>query len=837
MTSTALQTRTSFHPDDLTDADRETRRWDDLLLNIAAEANAAAWADPQLAPVLASARASVHMENQLELAGFSPDTGAPDFYTHSIQPCPSSLAPDPTSSIHENGYKPPIGVLNRPLSGLTNRFEKIPSGNPTLNDWLNAIATGTAAVRVAAVRAAYGKPEYDKQKEPLPCIIYSGTFPEGRAGKAPAQPSGLVFLEVDFHDGAPPDGWLVEEKVRLAANPAVAAVYVSVGGRGLHAVVAVDPAPADRKQYPMAWAWVTRELKLEQLGDPQVKDCTHLALISHDPAIYINPSPVPLHWEPNALAVAKMKRRKPAGTAAAFREVAARFGVDWSGETDEDCRGGLHMPCHYHGGDNPTALHVWLGSRELKDKKGNTSTVDALFAKCFTRDCDPDTVLRFLSRSAGFRWPLGVGTPAKQPTLDAMEDALAMLRLELRMNRASDGIEVRPFEGLEPDRILADCGLPYSTGWTPINETFEKALPLILKEYLSPDGGVKDLTDALVVHASASPHSGWPFREWLDSLPPWDGLERLDTLFSTALAAKPSKLSMAASKAFMVGVVRRALSPGAVHDWMPVLIGPQGLGKSRFCRDILPPEFQYSHFADDVDLSESKQRVAESIGGALIAEFSEMTGIRSTRATEGFKSFIVARMDRYRRPYAKVPTDNPRGWVGIGTSNGDAVPADETGSRRYAAIECLGERGDWDYVPANRNQIWAEALTAVRVWEDMAFPNPPPNLLPQELRGEQEQANSMHMGTDENFDDLAQRLDGLTANGAVATKATGMRMLKLWEVAHKNRMKGGGDVSFLDFGSKVPTLDKTSEQKFGAALIARGWRKLRFNSTPVWCRG
>ena len=89
----------------------------------------------------------------------------------------------------------------------------------------------------------------------------------------------------------------------------------------------------------------------------------------------------------------------------------------------------------------------------------------------------------------------------------------------------------------------------------------------------------------------------------------------------------------------MLGVVRRTYEPGSVHDWMPVLVGEQGLGKSRFLRSLLPPSMELSVYAEDLDLSQAPQQIAEAIGGAAIAEFSEMSGIRSQRATEGFKSF------------------------------------------------------------------------------------------------------------------------------------------------------------------------------------------------------
>ena len=129
----------------------------------------------------------------------------------------------------------PVDVAALPLSAFKTRFEKIPTATYTLGTWLEAIRAGEMVRSIAAIRGARGTPRYDALKKKLPCIAFSGTFPEGRAGKSPTDPSGLVFLEVDFHDGAPPPGWLESEKARLSANPAVVTVYVSAGGGGIHA--------------------------------------------------------------------------------------------------------------------------------------------------------------------------------------------------------------------------------------------------------------------------------------------------------------------------------------------------------------------------------------------------------------------------------------------------------------------------------------------------------------------------------------------------------------------------------------------------------------------------
>ena len=169
------------------------------------------------------------------------------------------------------------------LSLFKNRFEIVPSATTTVGDWLSAIRDGADRHSIEVIRNTRGSPDYDKLKQRLRNVSWSGTYPLGRKGQTPAEPSGLLVLEIDHHDGPPPLGWLEAEKARLGTNPAVVAAYVSPGGAGVHVVVAIDPIPGDRDQHKQAWSWATRELALEAFGDPRVKDQTRLAAMSPRP--------------------------------------------------------------------------------------------------------------------------------------------------------------------------------------------------------------------------------------------------------------------------------------------------------------------------------------------------------------------------------------------------------------------------------------------------------------------------------------------------------------------------------------------------------------------------
>ena len=81
-----------------------------------------------------------------------------------------------------------------------------------------------------------------------------------------------------------------------------------------------------------------------------------------------------------------------------------------------------------------------------------------------------------------------------------------------------------------------------------------------------------------------------PFLDYLDELPLWDGLARVEGLLCNMFGAAWSPLAEWASLFMFLGVVQRTFEPGCKLDEIPVLIGPQGIGKSALPRNAVPPD-------------------------------------------------------------------------------------------------------------------------------------------------------------------------------------------------------------------------------------------------------
>ena len=728
---------------------------------------------------------------------------------------------------------------SKPLSLYRNIKTGTQPAAITARDYLESLRLGTYAAEVSALRAARGTANYDRLKGTMPAIGWGAFLPNGRKETDISELTGLVFLDWDQHDAAPDAELRDAQKARVAQQPGVVACYQSCGGDGLHIIVSVEPVPTSKWEYEQAWLSCVQafQLRADRKNDMSVKHPNRLAIVSYDPAAYINLDAEPLIWTATARATASTTARagefagvRSASTAVEAMDLIARH-YGSKGVVVGDTQGlmGIHLACPYHGGGNASTLHLFAEARQIKLKgQKEPETVYALKARCFYECAKSNTLLRFITMDTGIRWT-DYDSIRKTNSVDALLDVLDLLRLELRMTLPDGSIEVRA-KHVGGSPLPGDAFNFGLDGWAPAEEwrAFKKPLEAhigcVADRFF--DLGVEKRAEAILDIAAGNAVD--PVREWLDTLPEWDGVKRLDTLIVNALGAAPGDISAAFGRV-LVGAVARIRKHGAVHDWLAVLIGEQGIGKSRFARELLPAARQEGWYAEGIHLDSEHQKIMEGIGGSLIVEFSEMGGLGS--ADRKFKDFLSVRFDRWRRPYAHNSTETGRRWIAIGTANGDiAVPSDPTGSRRYLAIECAVDGGDmpsrWGYVAANRNQLWAEAS---HIWETWDGEGLPPNLLPHSLRSEQEATNVAFTAANDWLSELAIGLEGHKA--AHPYPESGATLKTLWEIAHTKAPVTPGTVVSLvpiDLSAQfAPPMRRKDSQDFAVVLKAAGWKSKR----------
>jgi predicted P-loop ATPase len=198
-----------------------------------------------------------------------------------------------------------------------------------------------------------------------------------------------------------------------------------------------------------------------------------------------------------------------------------------------------------------------------------------------------------------------------------------------------------------------------------------------------------------------------PLLDYLNGLT-WDGKPRLETWTHVYLGVKNTPYSRAIGRMFLIAMVARAIDPGCKMDYMVVLEGPQGAGKSQACQ-ILAGDW-FSDSLPDVAHGDHV-RLAMHLRGKWLVEIGELASISKAESSE-LKLFLSKREERYLPKYAHNEVIEPRRCVFIGTTNELMYLKDPTGDRRYWPLT-VGEIM-LDLLRQDRDQLFAEAVKLFR---------------------------------------------------------------------------------------------------------------------------
>jgi putative DNA primase/helicase len=231
----------------------------------------------------------------------------------------------------------------------------------------------------------------------------------------------------------------------------------------------------------------------------------------------------------------------------------------------------------------------------------------------------------------------------------------------------------------------------------------------LTREHWLPPMSRQTLEEAVTMVARRHRHH--PAREHFQSLQgKWDGERRLAS-WLVRCVRKPgdvepqSDLDRYLSRVgtwMVMAICARVLTPGCKFDYMPILEGGQGLGKSTLAR-LLGMDW----FADTGLVLGDKDSY-QNLQGVLVYEWGELDSLTRAEVTK-VKQFISSMKDRFRASFDRRAKDYPRQVVFIGTTNESHYLSDPTGNRRMWPIRCTRQI-DLAWLRDNIDQLFAEAL-------------------------------------------------------------------------------------------------------------------------------
>ena len=208
-----------------------------------------------------------------------------------------------------------------------------------------------------------------------------------------------------------------------------------------------------------------------------------------------------------------------------------------------------------------------------------------------------------------------------------------------------------------------------------------------------------------------------PFDAFLDTLPKWDKCPRIDKLFRLVPTDDEAWYSLAHT--WFLGMVALWMGKNRRkgNESMPILVGAQGVGKSTFCRSLLPPELE-PYYLENFTLGDHRKALLMLTRYGLI-NFDEVNRLTERQQPVLKNMLQLPTIDEYK-PYASTSAQMTRYASLIGTSNNFDVITDLTGSRRYVCVHVTGKIK----LPKSINypQLYAEAVHEIeagrRCWLD-----------------------------------------------------------------------------------------------------------------------
>lgn len=258
------------------------------------------------------------------------------------------------------------------------------------------------------------------------------------------------------------------------------------------------------------------------------------------------------------------------------------------------------------------------------------------------------------------------------------------------------------------NRILINGTLPWDntesvTVWSDKDDS-------ALRAYLDVTYGItgtQKIYDAFSVVVQSNKYD--EVKEYLQELF-WDGIPRLETLFIDYLGCEDTPYTRAVTKKSLVAAVARVYNPGVKYDYMPILAGPQGVGKS-----TLLDKLAGKWFNDSLTNFEGKD-ASELLQGSWIVEVGELTGLSKSESNT-VKQFLSKKEDIFRAAYGRRSERFKRRCVFFGTSNDVEFLKDDTGERRFWPIDTMINKpykSVFTDLESEVDMIWAEAVHEYR---------------------------------------------------------------------------------------------------------------------------
>ena len=611
----------------------------------------------------------------------------------------------------------PTGVRGQPVDGEKSLLELVEfMRNPDLE----------LTAQIVDIRRM-AKVDQRKAKEDLPAYMVAGVFPSGRRKENDMIEPNMV-LSYDFDKFE--DGQDLKEAISLFQSLDCAVYTVlSASGAGFHAGIHFTGEHAGTKSlcmnhiYSAYWRagneWLKEQGVVPNNSDSTSQNANRIHFMSYDSNAWVNYNPEVLELTP----VFKTFEEKmtEAETSAEANDSSQGSGP-YSDTVPYEVRlgwlknGWKYLPLHDNPNDANSFEFVFFGLHQLglKDEaegyriqhKGTRAQEAARANRAPNRYGDNVVLNSLLQRMANSGWvdprKKGKGRPESESTKKRKQAILDFGLVEQNGKVANNSL-------VNAKMVIQSMGLIFT--WDrlqqvtvkdgkPFNDADIGNLRMDIEEkyidavYVPPAATVYDAVQILAHENEYHPI--------LDTLPVWDGVDRLSSL-AKVFGADDTPFHNNVLKTMVTAAVARQISPGIEFPYVPILYShKQGVGKSRSL-EIL----SFGNKVEGLPFGEFgfQKRMIEKMQGNVIIEIGEINSIGGKGLSQA-KNIITDKLLRERMSYARVADTHPVDVIMVGTTNNKDILTDDQ-NRRFPIVNITGTV-DLELLQSDMHQMWAQ---------------------------------------------------------------------------------------------------------------------------------
>ena len=571
----------------------------------------------------------------------------------------------------------------------------------TEEEIVSAISNGTYRETVEDVRrifAEQGEKAANEKKIELPEITFSANYRGGRSNATLVKYLGYIVVDIDHQTQ--------EALARILALAKKCAhtriAFISPKGMGLKIVVRVCRTDGtlpetiqEIEDFHHAAYHKIASFYAQLCGvevDTSGQDVSRTCLFSYDPDIYFNPDATAVIVEQPPMFFKSQKKKKASGkkkktTAPDNNPLTEQVALNY-----HSSHASLMVTLNYY--HNKSEKYV-TGNRNnylhclacMYNRYGVPQEEAAAFIKSQFTDLPADEMDALIGSAYGHN--------EEFDTRKLNSTQKRMLQIEQHIKENYDTRYNEVLHIMEYRRRKTDTEQPEP--FHILDEMMENSIWMEMNE-LGYSCTVKTIQNLIYSDFSSTYH---PIREYLDSLPEWDGTDYIGIL-ANSVQTSHQKFWAECLERYLVGMCAAATQDDVVNHTVLLLCSEiQNIGKTTFINNLLPPELR-AYLSTGLINPNNKDDLAK-IAQAMLINLDEFEGM-SGRELNIFKDLVTRKVISIRLPYARRSQNFPHTASFAGTCNYQEVLHDTTGNRRFLCFHV----NSMEFIKINYAQLYAQ---------------------------------------------------------------------------------------------------------------------------------